>query len=163
MKSAVFSRRDHFPETPISPWAGARRFGWTRAFTPGGQVRRPQSVPHPFLNQRKVWGLLCVSFQDVDLIFATPLELDQFLSVMSCNPLPSGSSLVPGFARGRPNRHWLSRLPKEAKPWKFRRAICAWLPQQAAVREFREFYRAQPVRTVFEGVFSSPLAAMRAP
>lgn len=162
MKSAVFSRREVFPETPISFWAGARRFGWTRSVTPGGQRRRPQRIPHPFLSQRKMWGLLEASFQGVDLIFATPQELDQFLAVMSRNPLPSGGSLVPGWRLGRPNAHWLSRLPKAAKPWRFRRAICAWLPEQEAVRDFREFYRANPVQTLFVGVHSSPLEAMRA-
>ncbi|WP_018634275.1 hypothetical protein [Neomegalonema perideroedes] len=163
MKTARLSWHEDFPETPISPWAGWRRVGWIRETTPGGQIRRPRSIPHPFATQRRHWALLEVNFADVDLYFATPQELDQFLAVMSRNPLPSGRALVPWHGRGRPNLHWLSRAPKAAKSWKFRRAICAWLPEQEAVRAFRAFYKERPVQTYFEGVFNSPLAAMRAP
>jgi len=99
--------------------------------------------------------LLSVHFQGVELRFALPEELDLFMSVMSRNPLPSGRSLVPDCAIGRPNQHWLSRLPKEAKPWKFRQAICKYLSECKTVKEFRAFYQQRPIQFKFEGVCAS--------
>ncbi|ANL47973.1 hypothetical protein AMC87_CH03320 [Rhizobium phaseoli] len=155
MKSAELFYSREFLETPISGWAGARLFGWVREKTLGGQIKRPRRVMHPFASQRKLWCLLAVHFDGVDLIFATPLELDQFLAVMSQNPLPSGWALIPGQSVGRPNNHWLSRLPKGAKSWKFRQSICRFLRQAGVVREFRDFYAGEPVKLQFDGVFNN--------
>ena len=96
------------------------------------------------------------------LVFSTPLELDQFLSVMSKNPLPSGRSLFPGRAVGRPNNHWLSRLPSKAKTLKCRMAACRYLTEAPAVRRFREFYAPNPVRTQFDGFYDSYYEAQAA-
>jgi hypothetical protein len=154
MKSAKLSYSRIFPETPISIWAGARIFGWTRESTPGGQYKRPRRVQHPFVHQRKIWCLLTIHFHGIDLLFATPRELDQFIHVMERNPLPSGWALVPGWAYGRPNRHWLSRLPKHTKTWKYRQAVCKYLRENKIVQEFRDFYEEQPIKFEFEGIYS---------
>lgn len=159
MKSAKLSYHAIFPDTPISGRAGARWLAWVPQQSPGGQYRRPRRIVHPFLEQRKLWCLLSVHFQGVDLRFAMPLELDLFVAVMSRNPLPSGRSLVPDCAIGRPKRHWLARLPKEAKPWKFRKAICEYLAANETVRQFRAFYETRPLEFQFEGIFDSYLEA----
>lgn len=89
-------------------------------------------------------------------MFAMPAELDQFIEIMSQNPLPSGGSLVEGrVSPGRPNNHWLSRLPKQAKPWNFRQRLLRFLQTDAKVLEFREFYASQPVQLKFDGYFDS--------
>ncbi len=155
MKSARLSSSRTFPETPISGWTGVRWSGWVREKTPAGQQMKPRRVVHPFLLQRKLWYLLEVHFNSVDLRFATPLELDHFIAVMSQNPLPSGWSLVRGQRWGRPNNHWLSRLPKAAKSWKFRQAICKYLQEAETVKLFRQCYASQPLRLNIEGVYNS--------
>ena len=155
MKSAQLSYYSTFPTTPISGRAGARWYGWLQQQTAGGQYRRPTRVAHPFMGQRKLWCLLSIHFQGVDLRFAMPEELDHFIAIMSRNPLPSGRSLVPDCAIGRPNRHWLSKLPKQAKPWKFRQAVCKYLSENETVKKFRDFYRERPLKFRFEGVFDS--------
>ncbi|QWW69876.1 hypothetical protein KQ933_09335 [Rhizobium sp. WYJ-E13] len=155
MKSAKIFYSHEFPETPISGWAGARWNGWVRENTPSGQPMNPRRVVHPFLSQRKIWYLLDVHFNGVDLLFATPLELDQFIAVMSQKILPSGWALVPGRPLGRPSNHWLSRLPKEAKSWKFRQAICKFLQEADTVKRFRNRYASQPVKLHFDGVYNN--------
>lgn len=147
----------------MSGWAGARDSGWVREQTASGQWKSPRFARrHPFSEQRKLWLQLSVEFQGVLLVFATPLELDQFLSVMSKNPLPSGRSLFPGRAVGRPNNHWLSRLPSKAKTLKFRTAACRYLTEAPAARRFREFYASSPVRIQFVGFYASHLEAQAA-
>jgi hypothetical protein len=159
MKSAELSFQSTFPWTPVSGRAGARMYGCIREKTPGGQLRRPRWIAHPFLEQRKQWCLLSIHFNGIDLRFAMPEELDHFVDVMSRNPLPSGGSLVPAHAIGRPKNHWLARLPKEAKSWKYRQALCNYLSDNKTVKEFRAYYKDRPVVFEFDGVFDSYLDA----
>ena len=153
MKSVKLTYHDDFPWSPISGWVGARQIGYVLRKTESGQPKRPGYVIHPFLLQRRKWCLLTVEFERVELRFAFPRELDEFISVMTQNPLPSGSTLIKGRRLGRPNNHWLSRLPKKTKPLKFRKAICDYLGKAEGIITFREFYEADPVETTFEGVF----------
>lgn len=155
MKSATLSYHREFPWAPMSGWAGARRGGWRQEGKPGGQFRTPRWVQHPFYFQRKLWCQLSVHFDGVDLVFAMPAELDLFIEVMSQNPLPSGWRLLKGLPRGRPNNHWLSRLPREAKPWKFRQAVCKFIRENETVEEFLRFYQTQPVQLSFEGIYDN--------
>lgn len=162
MKSATLSYHKDFPTTPISGAAGARRIGWVTATSASGQWRKPYMIDHPFITQRKLWCLLEVHFNRVTLRFATPQELDLFLQVMSRNPLPSGYALVPYCPIGRPNNHWLSRLPARAKSLKFRKALCGYLQNSPKVAKFRSFYQDHPVQTQFENVHDSLLSARKA-
>ena len=162
MKSAQISYHSEFPQTPLSGWVGVRMLAWARERTASGQLTRPRSFPHPFLAQRKLWCQATVSFDTAKLRFALPQELDHFLDVMLQNPLPSGASLVAGHAVGRPNRHWLSRLPKRLMPWKTRQRLCRYLTTAPELRDLREFYRDQPVRFSFPGYFNSYMEAYNA-
>lgn len=162
MKSVTLTFHEDFPGTPVSGWAGARWIGWVKQENASGQPQRPKQVTHPFLEQRKLWCLLQIHFDDVDLSFATPRELDHFVDVLSQNPLPSGGSLVSGQAVGRPNNHWLSRLPAKAKPLKFRKRLCDYLRSSEDVERFRDFYRTEPIRFDFEGVYDSFFEAHQA-
>lgn len=155
MKSAQIDLYRNFPDAPMSGSAGARYYGWVQRTTDSGQPKSPERVGHPFLQQRKSWCLLSVHFNGVDLRFAMIEELDLFLNVMSRNPLPSGYSLVPDCPIGRPSRHWLARLPKQTKPWKFRKALCDFLRENATVLAFRAFYERTPVKFHFDGVDDS--------
>jgi hypothetical protein len=152
MKRSWLTYHRAFPWTPMSGWAGARLFGWASQRTASGQWKRPRQVPHPFPTSLKLWCLLHVDFDGVGLIFATPRELDQFLDVMGQRLLPSGprlaatwgGSTLKGPSLGRPNNHWLSRLPAKAKPWRFRRSVIAYLKNAREARAFREFYARTP-------------------
>ncbi|WP_421701439.1 hypothetical protein [Aliiroseovarius sp.] len=162
MKSAKLTYHESFPETPVSGRAGAKWIGWVKQTNISGQRMRPKSVQHPFLSQRKLWCLLEVHFDGVDLRFAMPQELDHFIDVLSRNPLPSGRSLAPECPVGRPNKHWLSRLPAKAKPWKFRQRLCSYLMDCPETAKLREFYRSEPIQFDFPGVFNSFLEAHKA-
>ncbi len=85
-----------------------------------------------------------------------------FLEVMSRKVLPSGHALVAGVAVGRPNGHWLSRLPRRAKPLKFRLALCRYLREAPEVAAFREFYSGTPLRFAFDGFHESFQGAVMA-
>lgn len=162
MKSAKTSLHSSFPGTPVSWWAGARWYGWTREIDAAGNLKRHRQVRHPFLDQRKVWCMLEVHFDGLDLIFATPRELDQFIDVLSRNPLPSGRSLEPDCAIGRPNRHWLARLPKKSKSLKFRERLSGYLKRCDSAAEFRDFYEGDPVKFVFDGFYDNIPSAREA-
>ena len=162
MNNIELSYHREFPFTPLSYWAGQHINGWVNKQTVSGQWRSPTYGETPFATQRKLWCRLEVQFRGVTLFFATPQELDHFLAIMQQKHLPSGPSLVQGRRMGRPNNHWLSRLPAKAKSWKFRNAICEFLSRQAGVRKFRGFYQNQPVQTEFPGYYSSFSAANKA-
>ncbi len=156
MKKVELSYSKEFPLTPISYWVGQQMYGWTKQQTPSGQWRRPKWQATPFCSQRKLWCQLEVNFRGIRLLFSTPQELDHFIEIMEQKNLPSGFQLIPGNMRvGRPNRHWLSRLPSKAKPWKFRQAVCSFLKTNPMVKKFRGFYQNQPVQTKFEGFYSN--------
>lgn len=162
MKSAAISLHDAFPETPVSGWVGARWVAWVPQTSASGQPKRPRQVPHPFLSQRRVWCLLHVHFDGVDLRFSMPQELDHVIEVLSQNPLPSGRSLTQQCVIGRPNRHWLSRLPAKAKSWKFRQRLCAYLTTLPEAQALRDFYAQTPIRFEFPQVYETFMAAQKA-
>ena len=155
MKSARISLHQDFPKTPISGRAGARWSAWIKQVSSSGQPKKPKQVVHPFLSQRKIWCLLTVHFDGVNLRFAMPQELDHFIGVLSQNPLPSGRSLASECALGRPNGHWLSRLPAKAKSWKFRQRLCKYLEGLPEAEALREFYSENPIKFEFPEHYDS--------
>lgn len=70
----------------------------------------PQPVPH------KGYVFLHVDVGGVDLQFSAPAQLDHFIEILSCKPLPTSRQLSSrrGLPVG-PNGHWLSRLPAKLK------------------------------------------------
>lgn len=162
MKSANISLHRDFPATPISGWVGVRWYAWVPQTTASGQRKRPKSVEHPFRSQRKIWCLLAVHFDGLDLRFALPQELDHFIEVLSQNPLPSGRSLTAECAVGRPNGHWLSRLPAKAKSWKFRQRLCKFLVTCPEASSMREFYSQTPIVFEFPEHYASFAEAQQA-
>lgn len=161
MKSTALSYHRTFPWTPVSGWVGSQMVAWRlQQDHPGRRIKIVQ-VQHRFADQRPMWCLLTVTMQGVQLHFATPQELDHVLDVLGQNPMPSGRSLVPSQGLGRPNSHWLSRLPKRAKTTKFRAAFARFVARNADVRRFRAFYERQPVdyHVTPDGVFESYFAA----
>ncbi len=140
MKSLELHYSGTFPYTPVSGWT-RRQFGYFKS--PRGRFPRQEDwVPNPFFTSRKRWCALEVHLDGITLWFATPEELDHVRGVLAGKVLQS--TRVPGDSRrvGRPNRHWLSRLPAKAKTPKFRhrfeKLVTSGTPEMAA---FRQFYR----------------------
>ena len=79
------------------------------------------------------WPIFYVEFDGFIFSFASLAEIDVCISTLSKKLLPTTRQLSAerGTMMG-PNRHWLSRLPKETKPWRYRQRAIRYL---AAARE----------------------------
>jgi len=95
-------------------WRTAPVAFWVHVPVPGSDLLcdppAPQSVPH------KGYLFLHVEFEEFDLQFSAPAQLDHFIEVLSSKPLPTTRQLSArrGLPVG-PNGHWLSRLPASLK------------------------------------------------
>jgi hypothetical protein len=70
----------------------------------------PAAIPH------RGHVVLRVEFENHELQFSAPAQLDHFIDVLSTNPLPTSRQLSSRRAPNvGPNGHWLSRLPARFK------------------------------------------------
>ncbi len=173
MKLIDLTYHDDFPASPISGWTGPRYGIWVRTKTSTGQRRKPGWQRAPFYSSRRKWARLEVHLDGINMVFATPLELDHFVDVMSRNPLPKGANLYPGFERpGLPNQHWLSRFPAKGKTAKFRaKAVRFLISDHPRIRAFRTFYEgtdydetagsALQGRVTGQGTYQAPYEVQR--
>ena len=86
-------------------------------------LRRPDELspqmPFPDIHGRyPVWFL---EHKGHELFFASPDEISHVIDVLSQKVLPSPCSL--GARYQAVNRHWLSRLHKNWKPWSIRQRM----------------------------------------
>jgi hypothetical protein len=90
----------------------------------GGNAARAVPKPHP------VPGLgfarYLVEFDGVQFEFSSTDELRECLRVLSQRNLPTTVRLSDHSLAG-PNGHWLSRLPAQAKPWRYRERLVPYL------------------------------------
>ena len=98
--------------TPVSYWAHKDLDGEYH------DPPLPRAIPH------KGFPLLTIETQGIELQFASIPEIEQFLAVISQKNMPTTNQLARarGLAYGA-NGHWLSRLPKELKPWSKRERL----------------------------------------
>ncbi len=158
MKKARLNYSREFQWTPISSWVGVRKYAYRiQSFDRG-----PIVVPHPFLQSTNLWCQLELEYQNVLLQFSMTRELDHFIDVMQRNPLPSGGSLVKGQRLGRPNNHWLSRLPAKIKTRKFRVGLLKFIESNKVVNEFYEFYSSRELALDVPDLFNTYDEAQRA-
>ena len=95
-------------------WRTAPLAFWVHIPVPGTQVEcnppAPKEIPH------KGFLFLRVQFEEHELQFSAPAQLDHFIEVLSTKPLPTSRQLS---SRRKlpvgPNGHWLSRLPASIK------------------------------------------------
>lgn len=127
MKNAKLLFSKDFKRSPISTWVGFPTFLYAKSTNPNEDWSVPVRVQHPIDTRRGPWCQLKIHFNNINLLFSLPLELDHFIDVMKQNPLPSGLSLSPYSNIGRPNRHWLAKLPKQAMPYTFRMKLINYL------------------------------------
>lgn len=67
-----------------------------------------------------------------------------------------------GQRLGRPNNHWLSRLPAKAKSRKFRLGLLKYIEESNVVRDFYDFYADKKLLLDVEGFFDTYEEAQRA-
>ncbi|GAA6140650.1 hypothetical protein NBRC116584_04680 [Hydrogenophaga sp. 5NK40-0174] len=95
-------------------WRTAPQAFWVHVPVPGTsglcEAPAPNRVP------RKGYLVLHVQFDEYELQFSDPAQLDHFIEVLSSKPLPTSRQLSSrrGLPVG-PNGHWLSRLPAKLK------------------------------------------------
>ena len=142
MKNIQVRYSSQFLRSPMSDWVGVPYYFWVKGRTPSGQKRKLRSLPHPFYVKYNVYAQLVAHLDGINLVFATPQELDHFVEIMSMNPLPRGRRFYPKrVSPGLPNTHWLSRFPAKGKSWKFRQKAIKFLTApKPAIQEFRHFY-----------------------
>jgi hypothetical protein len=134
-------------------WRTAPLAFWVHVPVPGEvslcNPPAPEPVPH------KGYLFLHVQFENHDLEFSAPAQLDHFIEVLSSKLLPTSRqlSMRRGLAVG-PNGHWLSRLPAELKSPRKRAKLLQVL---RAVRERAFEQRPNPS---IERTFQRPLRAL---
>lgn len=91
---------------------------------------------------RQKWAQLTVQVDDIPLAFWLPAELEIYCKVFAMVPFPTARTLVNKSPEASEmNRHWLSRLPKNAKSKKYRERFLKYVASHPpALMEFYEFY-----------------------
>ena len=84
--------------------------------------------PAPKPNLNGLFTIYCVEYDGIILKFSSIYQYDDFLNVLSQKMLPQTINLSNGRKTSRgPNTHWLSKLPKKVKSWKFRNEMVNYL------------------------------------
>lgn len=101
-----FTFENDWRTAPLAFWVHVPVPGTTELCEPPA----PNQVPH------KGYLVLHVQFDEYELQFSDPAQLDHFIEVLSSKPLPTSRQLSSrrGLPVG-PNGHWLSRLPAKLK------------------------------------------------
>lgn len=101
-----FSFESHWRSAPLAYWVHMPVEGLPDSFLPAA----PPCIPH------RGYAVLHVEFEQFDLVFSAPAQLDHFITVLSTKPSPtSGQLSALRNAPIGPNGHWLSRLPAALK------------------------------------------------
>lgn len=101
-----FSFESHWRSAPLAYWVHIPVAGQSDSYLPAA----PPYIPH------RGYAVLHVEFEQFDLMFSAPAQLDHFIEVLSTKPLPtSGQLSALRNAPIGPNGHWLSRLPAALK------------------------------------------------
>ncbi|MFZ6641822.1 hypothetical protein ACO0LL_18935 [Undibacterium sp. TC4M20W] len=101
-----FSFESHWRSAPLAYWVHLPVAGQPDSFLPAA----PPCILH------RGYAVLHVEFEQFDLVFSAPAQLDHFIAVLSTKPLPtSGQLSALRKAPIGPNGHWLSRLPAALK------------------------------------------------
>ncbi|MBM0744484.1 hypothetical protein JOY44_23225 [Phormidium sp. CLA17] len=76
------------------------------------------------------WPVYCVEFDGFTFRFASLAELDVCVATLSRKILPTTRRLSTerGMSAG-PNSHWLSRMPKGTKSWRYREKAVRYLTE----------------------------------
>ncbi len=118
MKNWHIEYTETYTATPMSFWVHKHLdheiWSYAKEFDPS----LPNAIPC------KGYPVLVVNALGVELKFASIVEAEHFLDVISQKNMPSTQQL--SHERNEkfgPNRHWLSRLPSRIKPWSKREKI----------------------------------------
>jgi len=115
-----FSFESHWRTAPLAYWVHVPIAGKPDSFMPAA----PPRIPH------RGYAVLHVEFEQFDLVFSAPAQLDHFIAVLSAKPLPTSVQLSAlRNAPIGPNGHWLSRLPASLKAPRKREKLVALISE----------------------------------
>ncbi len=121
---------DERVRSPMTFWVHRERPG--ESWSLGAELDPP--LPGPVAG--KGYPKFFVSVAGFDFRFASLEEMRHCIEVLSQEDLPTPLHLSADRGSGAaPNSHWLSRLPRRAKSWKFRERAVARLAGALAVFE----------------------------
>ena len=113
-----FSYEPDWRDAPLAFWVHVPVPDTPSDFEP----QAPNAIPHrgfPFLR---------FEFDQHELVFSSPAQLEHFIAVLNTQPLPTTRQLSAKRMTGvGPNGHWLSRLPAQIKAPKTRANLVAYL------------------------------------
>lgn len=91
---------------------------------------------------RLKWAQLSIELDGIVLAFWLPAELKSYCKIFDTTPFPTARTLLKASPNATElNRHWLSRLPKQAKSKKFRERFLKYVAScPPALKEFYDFY-----------------------
>lgn len=122
MKRAWIEYRETWQDSPMSYWvhveADGRPYYEAETFDP----------PHPGPVPGRGYARLFVECDGFTFEFSSHSELEECVRILSQKNLPSTLRLSASRAGGAgPNSHWLSRLPSDVKPWRYRQKATRYL------------------------------------
>jgi hypothetical protein len=122
MKKHWIEYRKSWTKEPMTFWvhieAGGKPWCEAESFNPPA----PKPVPG------RGWPVFLVEFDGFTFRFASLAELDVCVATLSRKVLPSTRRLsAERGTRVGPNSHWLSRLPRGTKSWRYREKAIRYL------------------------------------
>ena len=113
-----FSYEPDWTEAPLAFWVHVPLPDAPNDFEP----QAPKATPH------RGFRFLRFEFDQHELVFSSPSQLEHFIAVLNTKPLPTTRQLsAKRMTRAGPNGHWLSRLPAELKAPKTRAQLVGHL------------------------------------
>lgn len=111
-----FSYEPDWQEAPLAFWVHIPVSDAPNHFEP----QAPNVTPH------LGFQFLRFEFEQHELVFSSPSQLEHFIAVLNTKPLPTTRQLsAKRITRVGPNGHWLSRLPAQLKAPKTRAKLVA--------------------------------------
>ena len=101
----------------------------------GGDPTRAMQRPKPVPGQG--YPRYLVEFDGTQFDFASVAEIQECVAVLKRRVLPTTTELS-RHSRAGPNTHWLSRLPADAKPWRYRTRLLPYLENILAKLEVQD-------------------------
>ena len=131
MKKWRIEYNSNYTETSLSFWVHKHLDHEVWSYAKKFEPVMPKAIPC------KGFPMLILNVLGVELEFASVAEVEHFLSVISQKNMPTTQRLSRQRTNNYgPNRHWLSRLPSDIKPWSKRERIIPIV--ENALNEFKE-------------------------
>ncbi len=137
MKKHWIEYRESWAAEPMTYWVHARVDGPTRNAPPSFEPPLPKPVPG------EGYAAFFVEVDGFTFRFASLHEIKECINILSQKLFPS-SLRTSGAAKFLhvANNHWLNRLPKETKTWRYRQKAVKYMGK--ALEEFQKEVTKRP-------------------